>query len=172
MGALGAAWGIIGLTALLCTAIYRLSLMTGAAFQLEFSWYHWLILIASVSFMAHAEGYKGFQLQFSPRFAARVRHLRDNPTLVNVLLAPLFCMGYYQTTRRRLISVYVLTIVIVAFIVSFQLLTQPLRGLLDAGVVVGLTWGLISIFIFCMQALTQPNYAHSPELPGDTGESD
>ena len=165
MGALGAIWGVAGLGLLLVTAIWRLSLMTLGAFQVELSWYHWLILAANVGFMAYAEGYKGFQLQFSPRFAARMRHLRENPTLLNVLLAPLFCMGYYQTTRRRLISVYVLTITIVLFILAFQLLSQPLRGLLDAGVVVGLSWGTLSVGWYCFRAWTEENYNYSPELP-------
>lgn len=166
MGIIGAGWGVIGLTILLGSAIYKLSLMTLNSFEFDFGWHHWAILIINVAFMAYAEGYRGFQLKFSPRFAARVRHLRDNPGVVNVLLAPLFCMGYYHTTRRRLIGVYVLTLVIVAFILSFQLLSQPLRGLLDAGVVVGLSWGLISVFIFCAKALGNDDYEYSPELPG------
>ena len=38
-------------------------------------------------------------------------------------------------------------------------------GLLDAGVVIGLTWGMISVFIFCTKALRDDVYEHSPELP-------
>ena len=82
-----------------------------------------------------------------------------------VLLAPLFCMGYYHTTRRRLISAYVLTVLIVLFILGFHQLPQPIRGLLDAGVVVGLTWGLVSVYVFSFRALTNNEYTHSPELP-------
>jgi hypothetical protein len=165
LGAIGAAWGLLGLFVLLGGATYRLSLMMFQAFEFDLAWHHWLIFVVNVGFMAYVEGYKGFQVKFAPRFAARVRHLRDNPTVLNVLLAPLFCMGYYHTTRRRLISVYVLTLTIIAFILGFQMLSQPIRGLLDAGVVIGLTWGMTSVFIFCTKALRNDVYEHSPELP-------
>tara|TARA_B100000029_G_scaffold512959_1_gene611040 strand:+ start:1241 stop:1753 length:513 start_codon:yes stop_codon:yes gene_type:complete len=158
-------WALTGFSALIVGAIYRLGLMTLDAFEIGLEWYHWPILMASIAFMAYAEGYRGFQKQFSPRFAARVRHLRDNPRLLDVLLAPLFCMGYYYTTRRRLISIYVLTTTIVAFIIGFQYLTQPLRGLFDAGVVIGLAWGMVSIVYYCSKALTDTDYNFSPELP-------
>ena len=35
------------------------------------AWFHWVALAASLLFMGYAEGYKGFQLRFSPRAAAR-----------------------------------------------------------------------------------------------------
>jgi hypothetical protein len=45
-----------------------------------------------------------------------------------------------------------------------RLLPQPWRGIVDAGVVVGLTWGTISLVVFCIQALTAPTFAISPEV--------
>ena len=172
MGALGVLWGIGGFSILMLFAIYRLGALALEAFFIGLEGHHWTILAGSVAFMAYAEGYRGFQKQFSPRFAARVRYLRDHPRLRDVLLAPFFCMGYYHSTRRRLISIYVLTVTIIGFIISFQYLGQPLRGLFDAGVVVGLTWGMISIVYFCSKALTEANYDHSPELPTETSTSE
>ena len=167
-GMFGAAWGLIGVTALLVYAVYRLSGMTIAGFAHELDWRHWSLLIANTLFMAHSEGYRGFQKGYSPRVVARARHLVTNPIPVRVILAPLFVMGYFATTRRRLIATYLLTIMIVTLIIAFQYLSQPWRGMLDFGVVVGLTWGIITIVIFAFRAFTGAPFAHSPELPDAT----
>lgn len=129
------------------------------------NWYHWAALLLSIIFMAYSEGYKGFQLKFSPRFAARCRHLRDEPTLLHALLAPLFCMGFFHTTRTRKIATYVLTLMILGFIQIAHMLPQPWRGILDMGVVTGLTWGLISLFYYLQRAFSTSQFDHSAELP-------
>ena len=115
--------------------------------------------------MAWSEGYRGFQQSFSPRLVARAKYLIAHPRPANVLLAPLFCMGYFRTTRRRLISVYALTVFIVLLIIAVRWLPQPWRGIVDAGVVVGLTWGLISMGAFTLKALAAADYPYAPEVP-------
>ena len=166
-GVFGAAWGLAGVSALLIYAVYRLSNMTIAGFAHELDWRHWTVLIVNTLFMAHAEGYRGFQKGYSPRVVARARHLISEPTPLRVILAPLFVMGYFTTTRRRLISTYLLTIMIVGFIFLFQQLSQPWRGVLDFGVVVGLSWGIVSIVFFAIRAFFGGPFNHSPELPDD-----
>ena len=164
-GIFGAVWGLAGVCALLFYAVYRLSGMSLASLAYHLDWRHWTLLVVNALFMAHAEGYRGFQKGYSPRVVARARYLMTSPTLVRVAAAPLFVMGYFATTRRRLISTYLLTIMIVALILVFQQLSQPWRGMLDFGVVVGLTWGLVSIGIFALRAFTGGSFDHSPELP-------
>lgn len=165
LGSLGALWGIAGVSAILAGAIYRLSLIAMEAFNQPLGWHHWLSTLICVLLMAYAEGYKGFQLKFSPRVAARSLHLRDNPTLLHVLLAPLFCMGYFHTTRKRQITSIIITLMIIGIVQLAHILTQPWRGILDLGVVVGLTWGLASLLAFAIAALIRPGFRHSPELP-------
>ncbi|MFT5658393.1 MAG: hypothetical protein ACI9KN_001673 [Gammaproteobacteria bacterium] len=165
LGRLGAAWGISGVLLLLMFAIYRLSDMALNAFIEEFQWQHWLLLISNIVFMAYSEGYKGFQLAYSPRVAARARHLLHHPQLLHVIFAPLFCMGYFYATRRRLITAYALLLGILLLILIFQQLSQPWRGILDAGVVVGLSWGVVSLVWFCFHAMVAKSFAHSPEIP-------
>jgi hypothetical protein len=164
-GIAGAFWGLAGLTALLLFAIYRLGNMGIAAFGFELDWRHWALLIVNSLFMAHGEGYRGFQKSYAPRVVARARHLMGNPEPLRVIMAPLFVMGFFATTRRRLISAYLLTAMIVTLIIIFQQLSQPWRGMLDIGVVVGLTWGVISIIVFTLKALSGGPFDHSPELP-------
>ena len=165
IGNLGAFWGAAGVSLLLAFAVYRLSLITVDAFNYSFQWYHWMVLIANTLFMAHSEGYKGFQKSFSPRVAARARYIKFNPRPWNVVLAPLFCMGYFFATRRRLIVAYLMTLGIVILIIIFNQISQPWRGILDAGVVVGLSWGIISIVVYYFQAMTSSEFHFPPEVP-------
>lgn len=154
MRKLGAWWAIGGFSALLLWAIWRLSgfAVTGLAGGLE--WPHWLLLLANAGFMAYSEGYRGFQLSYSPRLAARVVRLREAGTVLDCVLAPLHAMGFYDAPRRRLVVTYLATAGIVALILMFQQLSQPWRGILDAGVVVGLSWGLIATWFHLAQRLT------------------
>lgn len=166
LGYLGAVWGLAGIAALLGYSVWRLGRVAADAWSYEFHLYHWLVLAVHVAFMAWSEGYRGFQQSFSPRIVARAKYLIVHPRLAHVLLAPLFCMGYFYTTRRRLISVYALTVFIILLIIAVRWLApQPWRGIVDAGVVVGLLWGLISMFAFTLRALTDDNYPYAPEVP-------
>lgn len=164
-GIFGAAWGLTGVTALLFFAVYRLSAMTVTSFAHDLDWRHWILLVINTLFMAYSEGYRGFQKGYSPRVVARARYLLANPAPHRVILAPLFVMGYFSATRRRLISTYVLTVMIVTLIIIFQQLIQPWRGMLDFGVIVGLAWGIIAIAVFALRAFTGAPFDHSPDLP-------
>ena len=170
LGRLGAVWGIGGVILLLVYSIVRLSVITLDAFHYEFSWYHWLALGLNVVWMAYSEGYYGFQCGFAPRVAARAKYLAVHPSPLCALLAPVFCMGYFSIHRPRQIFVFVLTAMIVAFVLVIPYLAQPWRGIVDAGVVVGLLWGLITIVVFALQAFTSDNFSYSPEVPGYTPE--
>ena len=146
-GWIGATWGLVGVIGLLAYAVYRLFWISVDAFEESFNWMHWLLLIGNTLFMAYSEGYKGFQKSFSPKVASRARDLLNNPRLLPVLLAPLYCMHFFDSTRRQVITTYALTVMIIVLIIVFHMLDQPWRGILDAGVVVGLSWGIVTILI-------------------------
>jgi hypothetical protein len=167
IGLIGAIWGLAGVLALLSSATLRLWPKAVEAFSYPFDWYHWAVLVAIVIAMAYAEGYKGFQKAFSPRTAARARHILHNPRFLHVALAPLFCMGYFHATRRRMTTSISLTIGIIALIVLVYLVPQPWRGIIDAGVVVGLAWGIVSLLAFSFQAMGRGSYPYSPEVPDE-----
>ncbi len=164
-----AVWGILGVSLLLGSAVYRLSAIALASFSHGYRWFHWAALVIVVAFMAHAEGYRGFQLGFSPRVAARARYLFHHANLGEALLAPFFCMGFFRATRRRMITSWALTTGIVLLILAVRLLPQPWRGIVDFGVVVGLAWGLASLAYFTVRAFTSSGFEHSPEVP-DPGD--
>ena len=153
-GLLGATWGFIGAFMLISYAVWRLTPMAMDAFN--------------ILFMAYSEGYKGFQQAFSPRVAARSLYLSRNPNTLRVILAPLFVIGYFDATRHRMIISYLLTTMIVILVVLTRMVDQPWRGIIDAGVVIGLVWGLASMLYFIVQAFAEDNFAYSPEIPHAT----
>jgi len=167
IGTIGAVWGLAGVLALLASATLRLWPKAVESFSYSFVWYHWAALAAIVIGMAYAEGYKGFQKAFSPRTAARARYLRQNPRILNVVLAPFFCMGYFHATKRRKITSISLTLGIVLLIIVVHFVPQPWRGIIDFGVVVGLAWGIVSLLAFSYQALGRVRYPYAPEVPDE-----
>ncbi len=59
---------------------------------------------------------------------------------------------------------YSLTLGIIVLILLVRLLPQPWRGILDAGVIVGLVWGFVALLIFAVQGLRSRDYDYSPEV--------
>ena len=165
-GLIGVIWGFIGVAGLIGYSVIRLSHLAMDAFAHTLLGYHWLALAGIVVFMAYSEGYRGFQQAFSPRTVARTLYLYQHPTVLRVLLAPLFCMGYFHIIKRQQIVIIGLTVFIIVLIILVRLLPQPWRGIVDAGVVVGLTWGLVSLLLFAGKALLRSeNFPYSPDVP-------
>jgi GT2 family glycosyltransferase len=163
------AWGIGGVLLLLIFAIFRLAPMALELVDSSMSQLHWLALAFSVIYMAYAEGYKGFHLGFAPRVVVRARYLADNPRALHVLLAPLFCMGYIYATRKRQIVSFALTVMIICFVLIARSMPQPWRGILDAGVVVGLSLGVLSIAYFLIISSIDPTrLTISADVPDDS----
>lgn len=165
LGVIAALWGFTGICLLFSSAIYRLGSMALEMPLGSFEWYHWLALVLCLVFMGFAEGYRGFQQNFSPRVAARIRYLKQNVTPLRALLAPVFCMGFFYAQRRRQVVTFCLTGGIIGLVLLVRLLEQPWRGIIDAGVVLGLTWGIVSLTLFTLQALTRREFDYSPETP-------
>ncbi|MDF1824027.1 MAG: hypothetical protein P1U68_05270 [Verrucomicrobiales bacterium] len=165
MGVVGAIWGFTGVTALLSFAIYRLAPRAWEVLQSPLTKGQWIFLVVFALFMVVAEGYRGFQKKFSPRTAARVKFLRDHPKPLHVVLAPFFCMGYFFANRRTQITAICLTLGIILLVVLVRYLPSPWRGIVDFGVVLGLSYGVASFAIYTLQALLGGKFAHSPEVP-------
>ena len=162
---LAAAWGVAGVAGILVFAIVRLTPHVITAIEGGMNAWEWGLMVFSVGFMAWSEGYKGFQCRFSPRVAARALYLLLHPSFLRALLAPVFCIGYFHNRRRGLIGAWLGTFAIVVAVLLVQLLDQPWRGILDAGVVVGLTWGLVTFLHMVWLTLSEGRYQHSPETP-------
>lgn len=165
IGRLGALWGTIGVLGLLGVAVARLSPIAAEALQSDLAGWQWGLVAVVCVGMAYAEGYRGFQCRFSPRTAARIRRLRDRPDVLHSLLAPLFAMGFFHARRRTKITAWTLSLGILVLVLTVQRMDQPWRGIVDAGVVVGLSWGAVSLVWSIVEAWTRPDYSVSPEVP-------
>ncbi len=115
--------------------------------------------------MAYSEGYKGFQLAFSPRVAARLLWLAKNPNPRLLALAPLYAMGFVYASRRRKLVSYAILIMVLIFITVAEFLPSPWRALIDAGVVVGLSWGSLSTLWYILRVYQHEIELTEPELP-------
>jgi hypothetical protein len=165
MNPLSAAWGVLGIAAVLLFAIVRLAQQSLAAVDGGLDMLQWAVVIINVVFMAWSEGYRGFQRRFSPRVAARALYLYQNKVPIRTkLLAPLFCVGYFDARPRARLGAWLGTLGIIVLVLLVQQLDQPWRGIVDVGVVVGLGWGLVSYGLFVFRAFTDGYCAHSPEL--------
>jgi hypothetical protein len=158
-------WGIGGTAALLVEAIVRLlplglePLRSGQLSASQGALYFVVVL-----FFGFAEGYRGFQRAFSPRAAARAVWLDHHGTVLQRALAPLFCMALISATRRRLIVNWALVFGIVALIVLVRQLPPPYRGMIDGGVVVGLSWGTLATLLLFARAARGDGDAFGLEL--------
>ncbi len=164
VGILGVVWGVVGITLLLGRGLVCLVPYVVELGGLELSWLHGVSLAGSVGVLGYAEGYRGFQLKFSPRAAARVGVVRQAPNVPRVVLAPLFCMGFFDATRKRKVVAFGLTAMVVLLILGVERLPQPWRGIVDAGVLLGLSWGLVSFWIFTVRGLLGLGERVDPEL--------
>ena len=98
MKAFGFIWGVGGVLLLILFAIYRLAPMAWALEDSPMNLFHWAALIFSVVFMSYTEGYKGFHHGFAPRVVIRANYLKDNPHIIHIILAPLFCICLLYTS--------------------------------------------------------------------------
>ena len=159
-----AAWGVAWVSLLLGRAIWRLTpwalepwtedLMTNGQKGVYIGW-----LVAN----AYLEGYRGFQLRFSPRVVSRAVYLGQNPRPLWVILALPFCMSLFHSTRRQMTVSWVFIGALVLLIWWVRSLPQPWRGIIDGGVVLGLMWGLLVIWAVFVRYLM----GHKIPLPGD-----
>ncbi len=168
MGRLASAWGIIGVLALLGQALWRLTPMAVEAVAGGLTTVQWVVLSIWVLLNAHAEGYRGFHCRFSPRVVARAAVLARDPRPAWIVFAPLFCMSLFHASRRGLIVSRILVVAIVLLVIAVRQLDQPWRGIIDAGVVVGLGIGTLSLLYFLVRAGLGHASPMPPDLPPDS----
>jgi hypothetical protein len=164
VGRFGFYWGVVGVIIFLMFAVLRLSAKVVDMSSFPLGPLHWIALVSFVLYMAYAEGYKGFHKNFSPRIVARAGYLINRPDPLLIFLAPLFCMGYFHATRKRIIISIAVTSAIVVLVLIVGFVPQPWRGIIDAGVVVGLLIGVSSIIYFTIQFRL---LGKAPSIPTD-----
>ena len=162
-----AVWGVGGVLLLLSQALWRLTPLALEALRSELAVWQWVVTAVWIVAMAHAEGYRGFHRRFSPRLVARAQHLAEHPTALRVALAPAYCMSLFGASRRGMLVARLLLGGIIVLVIMVRMLEQPWRGIIDAGVVVGLAIGTLSILYYSARAAAGREPAVPPDLPED-----
>lgn len=165
LGMIAAFWGVGGAVTLLGFGVSRMVTQCLDAMSYKLNALHVIVLLGWTFFMAYSEGYRGFQRGYSPRVAARALYLRKHSTPLRLLLAPLFCMGFFHAPLKRRITVVVLLVMISLLVIAFRQLPQPWRGVLDFGVAVGLTWGIVATLIYFFKYLCFDDVPLNAEVP-------
>jgi hypothetical protein len=161
-----AAWGVAWVSLLLGRAIARLTPLA-----LE-PWHgdlmndgHKALYVGWLVLNAYLEGYRGFQLRFSPRVVSRAVYLGQNPRPLWLLLALPFCMSLFHSTRRQMTVSWTFVGAIVFIVWVVRALPQPWRGIIDGGVVLGLAWGLVVILALFVRYLMGHKVPPPSDLP-------
>ena len=169
-----ASWGLLGVFFIIGRAFWRLSeIAIEGIFGGEppMTLLHWTVLTIWVILSAYSEGYRGFQKKFSPRTVARAWYLADNPTIVRLLFAPFFTMGFFDANRKTKITAYVMVFLIVSLVMVVSQIPQPWRGIVDGGVVIGLGWGLLSILLIFIRTMSTGHHDLDPCMPSPATQS-
>lgn len=147
-------WAVIQVLSVLGNAVKRLYPIAIQPFvQRDISSAQWAMYAVSVLVMAYSEGYKGFQLKFAPMVIERAFGLMDQPSILKILLAGPYSMGLFGAEKKRLIVSWALSVGVFALVVLVKRLPYPYRSIVDAGVVVGLSYGSLSILLMMIRAL-------------------
>ena len=125
--------------------------------------WHWIVLAFILVFFSYCEGYRGFQLAWSPMLVKRSYHfsavaspiydLTKNiytDRVIDFILGPMLAGGFICGTRRRLALSWGITIFVCILILLMRYMSDllPWKCFIDTGVVVGLSWGFIFILIW------------------------
>ena len=162
-----AVWGTLGVTAVLVSAIVRLAPIAVEPLLTGMTPLQWALYVGWSLFNAYAEGYKGFQRAFVPRAVARSFYAAQHRKPLHVGLAPIFCMGLFFATRKRLILSWGIVLGVTTLVALVRGLDQPWRGIVDGGVVIGLAYGTGSLLVAFAAVLRGAPITVSPQVPAD-----
>ena len=147
-------WGVMQVVSILANAIKRLiPIAIQPILQQDFQPFHWALYISWSAYMLYTEGYKAFQLKFSPLVVQRAFSLIENPSFFNYVFAGPYSMGLFGASRKRMIISWSITAGVFSLVKLVKMLPYPYRSIVDAGVVAGLSYGAISILVIAGKAL-------------------
>lgn len=158
-------WGLMGVTAFLLSAVIRVMPSWGEISMASGPLAYGLLAIL-LPLMIYFEAYRGFYKGFAPRVVSRSKALKWQSNWVYLVLAPLFCMGFIGSSRRRKIGLSVVTLCIAALVIWVRGLPQPWRWVIDLSVAVALLAGTLSIIWLAYRDWNKNGYLCDPEIPG------
>ena len=167
------AYAVAGVVAILGSAVCRLTpLAVLPLLRLDLTVLEWLEYLASVLLFGYVEGYKAFQLKFSPMCVQRALTLSSpHRVCLHRALAPFYAIGLLHASRRRLITSWSISLLVAMLVILVRSLPYPQRSMVDAGVVTGLSWGAAAIVVYYVRALAGHGAPGvDPQLPEPCAE--
>jgi hypothetical protein len=147
-------WSVLQVLSILFNAVKRLvPIALEPILKKELEPYQAVVCVVWCIYMAYTEGYQAFQRKFSPLVVKRAFGLSKNPSILNCLLAGPYSMGLFGATKKRMMVSWGVTIGVFGIVKAVKKLPYPWRSIVDAGVVVGLTYGALSICVQTVRAL-------------------
>ncbi|CAE8690249.1 unnamed protein product, partial [Polarella glacialis] len=148
----GSLWAVLGVVLFLFNGVRRVVPEALQPFSRGLGPWGWVAYALSGVFFAYVEGYRGFQQRFSPMVVRRAL-LLDRQPVMHQVLGPAFAMAFFHAQRRRKVTSYVLIFGIFLIVALVKRLPYPYRAILDAGVCIGLSWGMGATAWIYVQAL-------------------
>lgn len=106
-----------------------------------------LLTLVWCGIMAY-EGYKGFHLSFCPIVVDRAFSI-DGPSVVPLPVILLgggpYAMGLFLADNHRLVTSWLLVIMIFWMVKIVNMLSYPFRDMVNAGILVGVSIGILSL---------------------------
>jgi len=165
-----AAGGVVMILAKSITRILPIALEPfGAGVLAPLPTFQLCAYIGMCLWFAYVEGYKGFQQKFSPLVVARAQTLKpfNGSPIHHTLFAPFYAMGLFHATKKRKIVSWSVTTGVAVIVAGVKRLPYPWRNIVDAGVIVGLSWGSIAIIVEWVKAVVLGKEVKmDPALPG------
>lgn len=147
-------WGVYQVVFILANAIKRLVPIALQPFiQKDLQPVQWLMYGSWCLFMIYNEGYKAFQLKFSPLVVNRAFGISKNPSVLKYIFAGPYSMGLFGADRKRMIVGWSITAGVFSLVKIVKMLPYPYRSIVDSGVVAGLSYGTCSIVFLTVRAL-------------------
>lgn len=152
-------WAAGGVVAVLGKSIKRIVPIAlepfGASSPVPLSTFQLGSYIAMCLWFAYVEGYKGFQQKFSPLVVARAQTLKpfDGTPIHHILFGPFYAMGLFHATKKRKIVSWSVSLGVGLIVAIVKKIPYPWRNIVDAGVIVGLSWGSLSILGIWMKTV-------------------
>mmetsp|Transcript_105019 Transcript_105019/g.186024 ORF Transcript_105019/g.186024 Transcript_105019/m.186024 type:complete len:190 (-) Transcript_105019:22-591(-) len=153
-------WAVLGVALFIMNGMRRLVPIALLPFQRGLGIPSWVAYLLTCAFFAYVEGYRGFQQRFSPLVVRRALLLNGKQPAMHQACAPAYAMAFFHATRRRRLVSWVLVISIIVIVALVKRLPYPYRSILDAGVCVGLTWGIGSIMLIFARSVKK---GHAPD---------
>jgi hypothetical protein len=163
-----ACWSVLQVVSILANAIKRLlPVAMEPLIQNDLQPFQWAMFVGWSLYMAYVEGYQAFQLKFSPLVVKRAFGLSSHLNPLNCILAGPYAMGLFGATKKRMIISWSITAGVFALVKIVKRLPYPYRAIVDAGVVVGLSYGTLSILWQSARGLLGYIPDVDPQYPDD-----